>query len=381
VIARGTRVAIVCALLVMSACGKRGNPLPPLRPVPARVADLAARRVDTRVELSFTIPSTNADGSTPVVIDRVEIYATPVLSGVPAKALPQILADATNLRATIRVRPPAVDVAAPRSTGSTTPAAGTTSAPTQAQASLPAPGERTSIVDNLSAPGATATAMNYVAVGIAGGGRGRKGTPSGIVSVSLAAPPRPPTALTVTHNEQTVTVTWPKVTGQQVLVFDASKTTTASASSKPLTPTPVLTGTFTEPVQFGRERCFVARSVSVTGTATVEGPPSAEACITAVDRYPPPAPTSFQAIQEGTAVTLRWTRVEAADLAGYIVLRGDETGENMRPLMRQPVTDVTFSDTQVSPGTTYLYSVYAVDNAPIPNVSQQSSRQRVTVLR
>jgi hypothetical protein len=78
-------------------------------------------------------------------------------------------------------------------------------------------------------------------------------------------------------------------------------------------------------------------------------------------------------------VTLNWTRVEAPDLAGYVVLRGEGAGEAMRPLVRTPLKDTTFSDTQVVPGATYTYTVYAVDTAPIPNVSQQSQRQSITV--
>ena len=47
----------------------------PLRPLPARVADAAARRVGDRVELRFTIPATNVDNSTPPAITRLDIYA------------------------------------------------------------------------------------------------------------------------------------------------------------------------------------------------------------------------------------------------------------------------------------------------------------------
>jgi hypothetical protein len=413
-------------LAIAAACGKRGNPLPPLRPVPARIEDLSARRLEDRVELAFTVPAANADGTTPVAIDRVEIYAVPVFAGAPARSLEQMLTE-TNRRASVAIRPPAAESG---------DAAGRTNA--AAQSSEPAPGARAVVVDDYRAvvasapapvtpagagpgsqpgqapaapagapdaspgpsgasgaapgvPPGTPTAVNYVAIGIAGGGRGRKGPASGIVSVPLGPPPAPPATLTIVYDEDTLTVRWPPVAGEAAVIFDASplpapEPGAAGAASAPattvaerrLSPVP-LASAFTEPVQFGRERCFFARSVRVSGPVTVEGPASPTTCLTPVDRYPPEAPANLQAIQEGAAVTVKWTPVDASDLAGYVVLRGDASGENMRPLMRQPMTETTFSDADVVVGSTYTYTVYAVDTAPVPNVSQQSARQVVTV--
>ena len=379
--------AVAACVVIAAACGKKGNPLPPLRPAPAAIQDFSARRIDGRVELSFTIPAANMDGSTPVAIDRVEIFAVPVMTGVTPRPLLQTLADAANVRHTIAVRVPRPDDRPPAGADATPPPAppsavngATTSKP------IPVPGERVTVVDDPATIAANgATSLNYIAVGVVGGGRGRKGPASPVVTVSLAEPPAAPTGLTATHDEKSVTVTWARVTGQQVLLFDVSKPAApASAGAAPpsprqLTPAPVTTGTFSEPVVFGGERCFAARAVRVSGPATVVGPAGTVACVTPVDRYPPPAPASLQAIPEGAAVTLNWAEVDAPDLAGYIVLRGDGAGETMRPLVRQPIKDTTFSDTQVVPGATYTYSVYAVDNAPVPNVSQQSMRQSVTV--
>jgi hypothetical protein len=383
-------VLILAAAIAAGACGKRGNPLPPLRPLPAAIRDLSVKRVDGRIELTFAIPTVNADGTTPVAIDRVEVHAVPVMPGITPKTAPQMLEDSSTLRTTLQVRTPVeTDSAAP--------------APARVEsAANPAPGERALVVDNPSAiAGPGATAINYVVAGVVGGGRGRKGPASPVVSVSLAEPPPPPASLTLAHDERAITVTWPRVSGQQVLVFDTHPRATTSAPTAPaagalpaagappatsvpaaprqLTPSPVGTFAFTEPVEFGVERCYTVRSVRVTGAASVLGPASPEACITPVDKYPPPSPSNLQVLQEGQAVTLNWTSVEAPDLAGYVVLRGEGAGEAMRPLVRTPLAGTTFSDTSVVPGATYTYSVYAVDTAPIPNVSQQSQRRSVTV--
>jgi fibronectin type 3 domain-containing protein len=135
----------------------------------------------------------------------------------------------------------------------------------------------------------------------------------------------------------------------------------------------------TTPVQFGKARCFAVAALKTTGAATLEGPLSTPRCITPVDIYPPPAPANLQAIQEGDGVTLTWSGVEAADLGGYVVLRGEGNGADLRPLMRTPIQETSYKDTDVRTGVTYTYSVYAVDTAPSPNVSQQSNRQTVTI--
>lgn len=106
---------------------------------------------------------------------------------------------------------------------------------------------------------------------------------------------------------------------------------------------------------------------------------SAPVCTTPVDSYPPPAPAGLQAIQEGAFVTLNWTGVEAADLAGYVVLRGDDEGRSMLPLTRAPIKETTYVDRTARAGATYTYSVYAVDTAPTSNVSEQSNRVTVAV--
>ena len=70
------RLALLVALIVAlacTACGKKGPPLPPLLKIPAASPDLTASRRGDIVDLQFTVPSTNTDGSRPANIDRVEV--------------------------------------------------------------------------------------------------------------------------------------------------------------------------------------------------------------------------------------------------------------------------------------------------------------------
>jgi hypothetical protein len=73
---RGLAIAALVFLPPLAAgCGKKGPPLAPLRPVPARVEDLTARRLGDEVYLRFTIPTKNADNTTPANLTAMEAYA------------------------------------------------------------------------------------------------------------------------------------------------------------------------------------------------------------------------------------------------------------------------------------------------------------------
>jgi hypothetical protein len=352
------------AVVAVAACGKRGNPLPPLRSIPARIADLTAHRVDDRVELSWTVPGANADGTTPVAMTGLEIYAASTAATDPVPAAAALL-----------VRERLVTRLAVRGEG--TPAAGNGSGDGR-----PLPGERTRFTERVVDPlPAGAAVRQYVVMPVSRDGRGRPDARSDVVSVPLLASalPSPPRDVAVTHSETTLTVTWQPAAAAQTFRVLASGPVFDPAAATPLTPTPIAAATFTQPVEMGQERCFVVRALAVTDKTTLESAPAAPVCVTPVDRFPPPAPTNLQAIQEGAAVTLVWSGVEAVDLAGYIVLRGEGTGENMQPLVGDPVGPTSYRDETVRTGVTYVYAVYAQDRATPPNLSQLSARQTVMV--
>lgn len=348
--------ALLLVVVVLAACGKKGDPLPPLQVVPARVADLRASLRGGRIALEFTVPSGEPAPGLTVAPERIEIYRVINPPDAPVPPAARIVGEAQYLRGEVTVR----RADAPEAGGSLT---------------VPAPGERASFTEEVD--GSSDGVWTFVAVGVVG--RNRRGPASAVVTVPVGNLPPAPEGLQASNDETSVSLSW-QPAGPQYLVFLFGPPSQSSLTgTELLTPVPLDTTRFDEPVQFGRERCFAVRSVRVAGPVTVEGPPSAVECVTPVDRYPPPAPANLRVIQEGAAITLTWTPVVAADLAGYVVLRGDATGVNLQPLVREPVRDTTFTDATVQSGTSYAYSVYAVDNAPLPNVSQQSDRQIVTV--
>ena len=78
-LARACRVGLLLLPGLLSAglvggCGKKGPPLAPIVPTPAAIADLAPRRLGDSVQVRFTVPAANLDGTTPANLDRIEVY-------------------------------------------------------------------------------------------------------------------------------------------------------------------------------------------------------------------------------------------------------------------------------------------------------------------
>jgi fibronectin type 3 domain-containing protein len=142
----------------------------------------------------------------------------------------------------------------------------------------------------------------------------------------------------------------------------------------PLNPMALDTTTFTDEVQFGRERCYTVRALFGTGRAAVESGPSTRVCVTPIDVFPPAAPAQPATVAGEGAITLIWEPNREPDVAGYLVLRGEPGDATLRPLTPTPIADTSYRDVTVMQGRRYLYAVVAVDNrAPLPNASVPSA--------
>jgi fibronectin type 3 domain-containing protein len=164
--------------------------------------------------------------------------------------------------------------------------------------------------------------------------------------------------------------------GMPPLAFNVYRREDAAA---PLNPSPLSDVKFEiGGVEYGREQCFVVRTVQAIDKVTLESVPSAPGCLTPLDKFPPAAPSGLRAVAEDGAVSLVWDRSAEADLGGYLVLRGEAPGDTLQPLTPEPVKDATYRDVTVKPGVRYVYAVVAVDNATPRNSSAPSAREEVT---
>jgi hypothetical protein len=318
-----------------------------LRPYPGALGDVAVRRIDDRVELRFTIPTANQDGTTPSTIERVEIYRA-----VSAKdaARPEVtdIQRSQHLLARVDVRR---DGDAATSTA-------------------PRPGERAAHVDRLTDLGQlpAPSVLSYV---LAGGIGGRRRATARL-DVPLDVVPAAPSDVTLTWTDQAIVFAWQPAAGTEAFrVYDVD---TEGRLREPQAQPPQVLSTprFEAPVQFGVERCLAVRAVQQTGPVTIEGPASAPICRTPEDTFAPPAPANLSGLAANGAVTLVWDAVQAPDLAGYIVLRGDAAGATLTPVS-EVVTGTNFVDSGVTPGTSYRYTVVAVDRSPRRNRSAASN--------
>ena len=395
----------------LAACGKKGPPLAPLRLVPAPVADITARRTGPNVTVRFVLPNKNQNGPGTIDLDRVEIYAVTVGAGalVPPN---RDLMTKERLVGTIAVKPPPVeDAPAP---------------PPNEADKRPAPGDRAVFVDELTPdklipikspppepqpkpaeagvtpaegppkpdaaaaqPGALPAVAQvpvpppdypvrvYVIRGISTANR--PGPPAERVTIPLVTVPNPPAAVAVKPTERNYVLDWvPAVAeaGQPAIAFNVYF---RGLEDAPLNASPIAEAKFEHgPVKPGEEQCFVISSVQVVRNVPLESEPSAPACSTWTDIYPPAAPKGLEAVAADDGISLSWDANTEPDVAGYLILRAEAPGDTLQPLVREPIRQTNYRDTAVQSGVRYVYAIVALDKASPANTSQPSERQEIT---
>jgi hypothetical protein len=227
-------------------------------------------------------------------------------------------------------------------------------------------------------PALTVPTRVYVMRGISRSGT--PGLPSMRINVPLLSPVGPPTAAIAQMPTEGVTVVeWtPPVAeaGVSPLSFNVYR---QGEMTTPVNSGPVReVKTEIRGLEYGKEQCFVVTAVQTHQAVTIESDPSAPACLTPIDKFPPAAPKGLRAVAEDGAVSLVWENSTEADLGGYLVLRGEGDGATLAPITPQPIKDANYRDTGVKPGVRYVYVVVAVDTATPRNTSERSAPEGVT---
>lgn len=344
--------AIVLAVTAAIACGKKGPPLAPLRPVPAMVSGFAADRIGTSVTVRFAAPTANQDASTPAATERIDLYAVTM----PASAAPPTrdqLAIPANVVSAVKVR---------RNQDADAPDAPKTG-----------PGDTVTYSDAVSVPADGGPFVRYYAA--AGWAGRRRGPVSATLSVPLGTGPAAPSAVAPTYDENSITLSWQASGAGQRFVVDR-----VSPGAAPVRVTPEAVAAFEAavPVQFGVEQCFVVRTVEVISAVTLIGDPTQPVCVTPVDRFPPAPPSELRGFAAETGIELTWTASTTADAAAYVVLRAEGTSDTLQRLTATPIPATQYRDETVRSGVTYTYAVIAIDRATPPNESRLSNRDTVT---
>ena len=448
------RVMAIVGVVLLSACGKKGPPLAPIVRIPAAIETITPLRVGNDVFLTLTVPRLNIDGTQPIDILEVRIYAYTGRTPPPRNRF----AEAGTLVATVPVAPPPPPPGAPPETAAepAPPARGgaaigsvitvrDTLTPDEFEPgpvlTTPVPaGARPLPV--VAAPPAPAGPLRryYLAVGIST--RGDAGPQPAPAELPLFQLPQPPDEVLLQANATSTIVSWDRPFGILGFLFDAPLPPEASpaedpfapprpaasavaapapsgpmlfnvyltrepvapaapaasestppaapaapgspppatpwtqAPEVPLNPVPLAVTQFADIVDFGRERCYTVRSLRGTPPQVLISEPSPEACITAVDTFPPAAPAGLAAVAAQGLISLIWEPSGEVDLAGYVVLRGAVGDATLQPLTAMPVNEARFVDQAVTAGQRYVYAVVAVDTAD--NRSAESTRVEET---
>ncbi len=377
-------VLLLLALSVSLACGKKGDPEPPLPRGPNAIKNLTIEQEGDDAVLTFAFPDRLLNGAP--LTDLWEIDVLRVVNPPPALTSP---------------RPAAAGGGARPSTGG----AGTTtlnlpggaerhaatnvrlaeeafyqSARVVAKLSLSAIAEATrgaSVVYRdpltpLLEKEGKPSPLAYAVVSIRRGGE--KSPLSNIVALSPDIPAGAPTLLPPYPQEGRICLEWTApetdVLGRPVEVggyYVYRRILPQEEYEAPLNAKPEPGLSYTDvTAPYGASLVYTVRAV-LAKSPKVEGLPAEEVPVLYRDVYPPAAPTRLDALSEGARVRLVWTPVDAPDLAGYLVFRaaGSAPPDLLTP---SPVTDPFFTDETVVQGTRYRYTVRAVDR-----VGNQSS--------
>jgi len=369
-------VACLAICLLVIACGKKGDPQPPLPRGPNAVKDLAVEQEGDDAVLTFAFPDRLQTGAPLTDLQSIEVYR--VVNPPPALTAP---------------RPAGASGAAPssgssgelRGMGTTARRTATNvrlaeesfyqNAELAAGLSLPAIAESTrgaSVVYRdslltLFTPEKGPQPLAYAVVSVRR--NGERSPLSNIVALTPDIAPQAPELLPPILEEGRVCLEWTapeknvlqqpvEIAGYRVYRRPLSE----EAYDAPLTTTPVVGTSFVDlSAPYDVPLAYTVRAV-LAKNPKIEGLPAEEVVAVPRDVYPPKAPTRVDALSESNLVRLLWDPVDSPDLAGYLVFRSEAGGAPVE-LTQEPVLDPFYNDRTARTGQRYAYTVRSVDRA------------------
>ena len=382
---------LALSFAVLAACGKRGDPHPPVPIIPQATSDLVVSQRGPNVVLAWSYPSLTTAGKKLESVHRVVVYR--YAEELPATQPP---------RDVKTIMPGDVDPTKPLAISLFSKVPGLT--PAQFNRLK----ERIDSIESAKLPEATAGAkliytdtpafhtkdgrpvrLNYAVV--TEGGTTHSDV-SNVITIVPVDVPLPPANVVATPKSEGVVLTWtapakattgdakPFIAGYNV--YRAGKGETPGELTPPVNAAPVTATTYTDIPPYGE---FDYRVTAVAATSPrIESDPSPVVTATFKDLTPPAAPASLTALVETKAVRLVWDPVDATDLANYVIYRteGQGHGNDIKEagtfaLIILPAGTTTAIDSGPDPGIEYKYSVSAKDKSG--NESKRTSTGWVLV--
>jgi hypothetical protein len=358
------KLAALFLFAVVVACGKRGDPHPPVPIIPKATTDLLVAQRGPKVLLSWSYPSMTTAGKTMTGIRRVVVWRS--VEELPVSQPPREPGEAIQLFSKI---------------------------PTLAPAQFLKLRNRVDSIEGANLPAATTGArLTYedtppfhttdgrptrVTYAVVTEGTTANGDLSNLAAIVPLEVPMAPTALAAVARREGVILTWtapdtaisgaknPPIAGYNVYRFPHGQP--ADEFATPMNTSPIASATFTDNPPYGPHDYFVT-ALAAAGPPRIESDPSSAVSVTFKDLVPPPPPTGLTALVETAGVRLVWDPVDAPDMAGYKVYRTEGSGiEQLRPVGTIPLTPIqlvtatNYRDTGVNRGISYYYEVVSVD--------------------
>ncbi len=333
-------LVFVCIAFTASGCGKKGDPLPPLRNVPLPTRDLEVRQQGRQILLDMTYPATTVSGMTLGGIDAVELLElvkpVPPVAGESDEPAPLPSADPREIVAGART------LLTLRGSELTASVVGD-----RIQIRLP-------LAESLPAePLANIFAVRTV-----------KGDESSAISnrVTLVPiePPPPPSNLRATPTAGGIELTWEAAAdtdGFDVFRRDAQ----LRGYGEPIRRVAGAQRRYLDTsARFEKRYIYTVRTVASV-KPLIHSDEAGEREIEYEDRFAPPLPKNIVALAERAAIRLRWEASAADDVAGYIIYRR-EPGRNFHQLTDRPISRSEYFDRGLSSGLTYGYRLRVVDH-------------------
>lgn len=376
---RPTLLVALSLLWLTPGCGKRGDPLPPLRRNPEPIRDLRVAQRAADLEVSFTVPQRSVDG-VPLPVLEVQILrtegegrldqVTPLrIRAAPGEALTEVWplpAPGSALRLAIRSL-----------------AGGKPSdlSPELRYEVLPPPPPPSDLRAELEPTGLRLSWSECVPTSAEPWIRPMEPDPellSRLAQLAAVArgepePPRAAPAPPPPGSDPAAGAAAPQPrptpASPGVVLFRR----TADAPFERLTQGPVI-GTFLDgQVESGAEYCYRARTL-LSGPTAVEGLDSEEVCLSFRDTEVPGAPRGLTLLRRAGVVELSWTPSPEPDLASYRVYRA-AVGAAPVQIAELPTGETRYRDARPPAGVVLVYTLTALDEAG--NESPPTSEARV----
>ena len=213
----------------------------------------------------------------------------------------------------------------------------------------------------VNAPAGTTVATGYILVWY--------GSPSYIGNFDVVpnAPPTAPTSLSAVAGNQYVSLTWTASSGSGV-TYSVFRGTAASAESTTAVASGLASPSYIDnSLTNGTTYYYTVKAVNTAGSSSA----SVEA-FAKPQPVAPLAPTGLTATRGNAQVSLSWTAPLGSGLT-YSIYRGTATGAESTTAIASGLTTTGYTNTGLTNGTTYYYTVKAVNSFGTSPASGEAS--------